>query len=224
MIGILPAAGMATRLGGLPKFLLPVGDPQDTLLRRHIEGMRPHVDQILIATRPENAFTLATYLDDKVTLLILETRTMSETVKKAISWTQAESFLLGLPDTLFTASDPYAAISENMSKDNDLVLALWDLGLDQRGQLGQIQLGVDNRVLDSVDKDPECEYRHFWGAMGFNLQILELVDSETPHLGYVIKPALAEGRSVTGFVQPGAYIDCGTQKGYRALQKFIVGF
>lgn len=223
MIGVLPAAGLATRLGGLPKFLLPVGDPQDTLIRRHIEAMRPHVEQIVIATRPENAFTLATYLDSKVTLLILETETMSETIQKAISWTQADAFLVGMPDTLFTSSDPYTALSENMSMDSDLVLALWEIEPDQRGQLGQIKLGSGNIVLDSIDKDPECKYEHFWGAMGFNRQILDILDSTTPHLGYVIKPALEDGRTVLGIVQQGAYIDCGTQMGYRNLQKFILG-
>lgn len=223
MFGILPAAGTATRLGGLPKFLLPLTSSEDTLIRRHIEGMRPYVEQIQIVTRPENAFLLAPYLDEMVSLQVLVSNTMSQTVRSCTSLSRANSFLVGLPDTIFTSANPYREIAKELASDHDMVLGVWKMDFRQRGQLGQVRLNSDGRVLDSVDKNPDCKFEHFWGAMGFKQRVLEMIDPETPHIGYSIKKTIEQGWSVMGLVQSGRYIDCGTSEGYRSLQEFIVG-
>jgi hypothetical protein len=215
MIGILPAAGTATRLGGLPKFLLPVTSSEDTLLRRHIEALRGSVDQVLIPTRPENAMLIAPYIDDLVTVLVMETQTMSETVCRALSWVDGSGFLLGMPDTFFTRSNPYLKIAESLSPGIDMVLAAWAIAPDQRGQLGQIDISANGNVLDSVDKDPECTFRYFWGAMGFQKRVLADIDPGTAHVGYSIRSLLDRGGNVLAVVQEGRYIDSGTPQGFR---------
>ena len=46
----IPAAGLATRLGGIPKFLLPVNDRQ-TLIGFHIDNLKKiKNNEILIGT------------------------------------------------------------------------------------------------------------------------------------------------------------------------------
>lgn len=220
-IGILPAAGTATRLGGLPKFLLPLTSSGDTLLRRHIDGLRPHVEQILIPTRPENAFLLAPYIDDSVTVLVLETATMSETVLRSSRWTIGDAFIIGMPDTFFSGSDPYRAIADELATEPDMVLAVWEIEPYQRGQLGQVSVDSSGLVVDSVDKDPECVYPLSWGALGFHRHVLEDIDSQTPHVGYSIRSVLSRGGSVRAVLQTGKYIDSGTPQGFRSVQETV---
>ena len=47
---MLPASGSASRLLGVPKFLLPVEDSK-SLLQRHVEMMNEVCDEVRIATR-----------------------------------------------------------------------------------------------------------------------------------------------------------------------------
>ena len=49
-IGLLPASGSAKRLGGLPKFSLPVNETS-SLLEYHVNLMEEVCDEIRISTR-----------------------------------------------------------------------------------------------------------------------------------------------------------------------------
>jgi len=53
MDAILPAAGLATRMHGIPKFLLPSSEEYDSLIGLHIDNLIKHCERIWIPTRPE---------------------------------------------------------------------------------------------------------------------------------------------------------------------------
>lgn len=213
--GILPAAGLATRMRGLPKFLLPCDDQYTTLIEKHVVSLLETCDTVWIPTRPEQTILLETLgiSSDRVVVVPMTTDTMTQTVLRLTSISGATRFVMVMPDTHFLGEQPYRYLSEATG---DLNLACWEIRKEQRGKLGQvlIESGPRGRVIESKDKDPNCEFRHSWGAMSFSRSTLEVADATMPHTGYFINPALAAGMSVEGSVLNGKYFDCGTPREY----------
>ena len=50
MDAILPAAGSAERMSGIPKFLLPVTDDYKSLLENHLEKLSQICEKIYLST------------------------------------------------------------------------------------------------------------------------------------------------------------------------------
>lgn len=213
--GILPAAGLATRMRGLPKFLLPCDDQYTTLIEKHVSSMLITCETVWIPTRPEQTILLETLglSSDRVVVVPMTTGTMTQTVLRLANISGASRFVMVMPDTFFFGEQPYDYLA---SAKNDLNLACWEIRPEQRGKLGQVAMerGSGGIVLDSKDKDPECVFPHSWGAMAFERSILDLAEATMPHTGYMIKPALFAGKSVEGSVMEGRYFDCGTPREY----------
>jgi choline kinase len=216
--GILPAAGLATRMRGLPKFLLPCDDEYTTLIEKHVSSLLETCDTVWIPTRPEQTILLETLgiSSDRVVVVPMTTATMTQTVLRLANISGASRFVMVMPDTHFVGEQPYQYLSEGKS---DLNLACWKIRQEQLGKLGQVLIegGTHGKVLDSKDKDPNCAFPHSWGAMSFNRSILQLAVAEMPHTGYAINPALMAGKSVEGKVFSGKYFDCGTPREYLEL-------
>jgi hypothetical protein len=214
-------------MGGLPKFLLPISDVEDTLLRRHIDQLRECTEHIVIATRPENAPLLRSYQAPDTDIVVAETSTMSETVMRVAALTRADSFLLGMPDTYFHESDPYPAVAAAMTTAHhgrfpEVALGVWRIRPEQRGQLGQVELQPGGQVTGAVDKDPACEYPHSWGVMAFRAPALSHLRASDPHIGYVLPGVLSSGDLVTGIEMSGEYIDCGTPGQFQHLMSLRI--
>lgn len=215
---ILPAAGLASRMRGLPKFMLPCSDDYETLLERHVINLLPLVDKIWIPTRPEYAnLILRLGFDAKVIIQVMETRNMSETVIEVASAAKADNFVLCMPDTYFYGDLPY----ETLSKSKEILhLSLFKIRNDQKGKLGQILLSNQGTVIDSIDKDENCDYELAWGAMSFSNDFVKLLNPDEPHVGYAIPRCIDKFR-VKGTVLNSEYFDCGTPSEYLKLLKTI---
>ena len=171
MDGILPAAGSALRMRGIPKFLLPCSAEYRTLLERHLDNMLEYCEIVWIPTRPElvNLLQSLGLSSDRVVIVSLSTQTMTETVLKIASISSANDFMLCMPDTYFYGELPYKELAKLNS---DINLACWEIRKEQMGKLGQIEF-TDSRIakgkiISSRDKDPACEFKHSWGALSFN--------------------------------------------------------
>lgn len=217
-IGILPAAGQASRLRGLPKFLLPLPGVDGTLLEHHLRLMSHHVDRVLIPTRPEWKKVLEGFeLPKNVLVSSMETDTLSQTIREALEREHFVHCLLGLPDTVFLEGNPYDALAAH-SKSDDLVLACFDTQDSQRGNLGSVKLSAEGKVLDHADKDLARDWGKHWGAMRFSQKIIGELPSQSPTVGVLISSCLAAKIPVAGFVHSSEYFDCGTVSEYaRAL-------
>lgn len=216
---IFPASGSAVRMRGLPKFLLPSGLEDLTLLELHISHVANQADELLIGVNPI-FFEIVKRANLKLhgaRIVPLETSSMTETVLKLVSISSGTRFTVIMPDTVFESSKSYDFDSLN----NDLDLSLWKIRSDQYGKLGQVLIGVDGKVLDCVDKDPECRYEYSWGAMTFNRKFLKYLKAEFPHIGYGIIPALEAGMTVNSIVLSGRYWDCGTPIEYLRYLKTL---
>lgn len=214
---LIPASGSAVRMRGLPKFLLPSGVMDLCILELHISQVSSYADEILIGLNP---IFYELVVSAKLKLLgarifPLETKSMTETVLRLVSLSSGTRFTVIMPDTVFEMAESY----DFANLKSDLDLSLWRIRSDQFGKLGQVLISSDGRVLDCIDKHPDCEYEFSWGAMSFNRKFLAHLNVDFPHVGYGIVPALKANLSVNGVILPGRYWDCGTPLEYMRYLK-----
>jgi UTP-glucose-1-phosphate uridylyltransferase len=209
-IGILPAAGSATRMNGIPKFLLPTRENGKSLLERHFDQMSEFVDQIWIPTKPEFVHLIASLnLGNKAIAVGVKTETMSETVLHVTNFSRGENFLLGLPDSYFSKLNPYG---ELISMQYNLNLAGFKMRHDQQGKLGQFDV-TGNKVIDVIDKTIDCQYEYAWGAISFTQSFVNLIRPEESHVGIAFHRAL-KTFDVGAHLLETEYYDCGTPEEY----------
>jgi len=141
-IGVLPASGKASRIGGIPKFCLPVSDER-SLLQWHVEQMLEVCDEVRIATRPEWV-PIVQNMDMNIKLIVREPSTMSDAIKFMIG-EYNDTVLVGMPDTyiLNAPGNIYKELFKETTA--DLVLGIWECTdkLDHPGK--QIQDWIDER-------------------------------------------------------------------------------
>lgn len=214
---LIPASGSAVRMRGLPKFLLPSGVMDLSILELHISHVSSYADEILIGLNP---IFYEIVVGAKLNLhgariIPLETKSMTETVLRLVGLSSGTRFTVIMPDTVFEVAESYNFANLK----NDLDLSLWRIRSDQYGKLGQVSISSDGRVLDCIDKNPDCKYEFSWGAMSFNRRFLDYLDIDFPHVGYGIVPAVKADLSVNGVILPGRYWDCGTPLEYMRYLK-----
>jgi|694.fasta_scaffold44931_8 hypothetical protein len=217
-IGLIPASGTASRMRGLPKFLLPYENSVKTLLERHVEMLKPFVERILIPTRPENLELIDRLrFPSFVELVELTTSTMSETVNLTLKNQEFDLCFVGMPDTYYLGQDPY---KELFNLEGDVRLACWPTAPSQVGNVGSVDL-VQGRVRQVQDKNPELDFGRHWGAIAFNKKALNYLDSDTAHVGFIVNPSIEAGLSVKAQDIDGEYVDCGTFSEYRRLLSLL---
>lgn len=221
---ILPAAGQASRMRGMPKFLLPYDSSYETLIERHIRLSLDWAEIVVVPTRAEFAPMLVALgmPNDRVVISVIESETMSETVKSVASWFSFDRYVVVMPDTFFGGETPYQYLANSSAP---LDLAAWKIRKNQAGKLGQVELDKDGNVIAHQDKTEGCLFRHSWGAMSFDRKLKDLIQVNQPHVGYIIDPALDMGLTVRARVFRGEYFDCGTPKEYFEMigSKYVAG-
>jgi hypothetical protein len=225
---IIPAAGTATRMGGLPKFLLPSTggnhrksfSQASSLLQQHINYGHDFADLVMIVTRPENAHLLNAYtIPNRVEMLVMETKTMTETILRASSVCNAKENLVLMPDTYF--SEGFEASSMTLKDSETAAVGLWKIRKEQIGTVGQIDCQFthngDGFVTKHEDKNSDCEFPFLWGTMNISSFGIGLLNETMPHVGYLISKLLEINQPslhVGARFQKGDYLDCGTPQGY----------
>ena len=217
-IGILPASGSASRLNGIPKFILPVSEGQ-SLLQWHVDLMSRACSSVFIPTR-QRWKVLVDDLMLNANIIEKEPSTMADAVLD-IAKKVADPVIIGMPDTYIhgAKSNFYQDI---LTSDGDVVLATWDYApQNMRGKIGQVLADDDGNVLSVVDKDPDCDYREMWGALLFRNGSINKIDPTGGSVLNKVNDWIAEGVSVKRVKMTGEYIDAGTVKGLAQLYAAI---
>jgi len=216
IIGIIPACGNATRMGGIAKFNLRIPKSDDTLISWHIKSQLEYCDKVIVLVKKEHEGLFDAFKNNnKIIILLEKTLSMSETILKAVKKFYADEYVVGLPDTFVIGRNPYReTITNNIN--SDLNVGVFKIKDSQKGKLGQVNI-VDGLVVDCIDKDIKCNYEYSWGFLRFNRSILKLIDEQTPHIGYAINPAIKNKYLVTASVVDGEFFDCGTWDEYEEL-------
>lgn len=214
-IGILPASGKASRIGGIPKFCLPISDER-SLLQWHVEQMLEVCDEVRISTRSEWV-PIVQNMDMNIKLIVREPSTMSDAVKFMVG-DYNDTVLVGMPDTYILGAQKNI-YKEMLNYSNaDLVLGTWECTEDIKGRVGQI-LVSGNDVKASKDKVDNCDYPDMWGTMLFQKNMIRYIDPELAHPGLQIQEWIDMGMSVKSVRPGGKYMDIGTLKGLKLLYK-----
>jgi hypothetical protein len=214
IIGLLPASGSASRLGGIPKFCLPLTDKQN-ILQWHVEQMLKVCDIVKISTRKSwLPIVNQMELPPEAVVYEIEPSTMSDALVKMMVNPNSK-YIIGMPDTYMPGSNGefYKQLAES---DADVTLAAFDCHQDLMGRVGQIKFDEFGRVVDALDKTTGCEYPYMWGAMAVQNVF---IDEELPNPGVQIMDWVNQGNSVKAVVAKGKYLDIGTVNGLKMLYR-----
>lgn len=209
-IGILPASGSASRLNGIPKFILPVSEGK-SLLQWHVDLMSRACSSVFIPTR-QRWKVLVDDLMLNANIIEKEPSTMADAVLE-ITKEVTDTVIIGMPDTYIhgVKSNFY---SDLLTSDGDIVLATWDYAPQKmRGKIGQVLADDKGNVLSVVDKDPDCDYPEMWGALLFRNGSINKIDPKGGSVLNKVNDWIAEGVSVKRVKMSGEYIDAGTVEG-----------
>jgi hypothetical protein len=220
MDAIIPAAGLATRMRGIPKFLLPCDELYTTLIEVHISELLQRCETIWIPTRPDLVILLDSLglAKDRVVILPMQTQNMTQTVTNVVKISKQKNFQLVMPDTYFFGQKPYLTLDPSPPVAD---LACWKIRPDQKGKLGQVLIDGKN-AREIKDKDPNCSFEFSWGALTFNRKLLKYANLTDPHIGYALRNALLNGESISANVMNGEYFDCGTPTEYLNMLESII--
>lgn len=215
MIGILPAAGNATRINGLPKFLLPI--PGSYLLDWHERAMRAAgANSVYIGANEHTYPLLRQYAPQADVYVARAHETMSETVLSgydAITECGYPFCLFGMPDSYWTDDGVYTKLAFALAEGAQLAVALFLLTPGQARHVGCVDVD-GGRILGVIDKPASGHYFWCWGALAWKTPFWSCLRPEDPHVGYAIPRAMAEGLDVRAVRMDGSYYDCGTTERY----------
>ena len=245
-VGVIPAAGLASRLGplGYPKELLPItyvpGEgghlrPLPVIEASFRQLRDAGVSRSLVITsdrKPE----LMQYLGngggiglDLAFLQQARPEGLAAAVALALPWTQGANACLLLPDTIVRpehALRDARALFE--SAHADLVLGV--LPTDKPKELGPVRFDSQMRVIEVLDKPAETDLNNSWAmavwGRHFSTLLADAVrQNPAQSLGAVFQQAVDHGLNVMAVWFPGgAFYDVGTPKGLaEALPQFLKG-
>lgn len=218
--GILPLGGNATRMNHLPKFLLPckIGI---TLLDNIINIFKSNnVSHIVSGVSETNNYLLQN--NKNIEKFVVNTKTMSETVYKLMkhidenNTTMYKNILL-MPDTYITLKNEISTMI-NMLDTYDIVVLLWEIQDYQIGKVGQCNI-ENNKIIDIIDKDPNCNYPYFWGSIGWRSTMNKYIDSEWETIGNLLKKSIELDINIGYVICNNNYYDCGTYSEYFTMIK-----
>ena len=217
---IVPAAGQASRLNGIPKFLLPI-NKKNYLLKFHIELIESSFAeksvQIVIGTNKNNSQILKN-LYPNLNILEFESNSMVETVIKSKKDIVEDESVFGciMPDTYFSDVEIYSKMYKKI-KDLDAVVAVWSINEDQIGKFGQCDIDSNDILTNVIDKNPECKLPFFWGSLMWKNSFNKFLELDDLHFGETLNRAINNGMKIGVVYAQGTYFDCGTFEEYREL-------
>jgi glucose-1-phosphate thymidylyltransferase len=235
LLGLIPAAGRALRLGPLPcsKELLPIGfreTPQGLapkvaghyLLERFRAGGVRRIFMVLHESKGDVPRYFGTGEIADVSLAYLSipgSRSVPETLDHAFPFVEDAIVALGFPDVLFEPMDAYARLIERQAATGaDLVLGLFPT--ERFRTTDMVELGADGRVVRVEVRPENTSLRYNWliavWSPVFTRFLHDAVRSAPTgegelQIGAVVRAAVEGGLRVEGVEFPGgSYRDVGT--------------
>lgn len=238
VIGLIPAAGQATRIAPLPgsKELFPIGfQPMtDGTLRPKVvshyllEKMRlAGVRKVYFILR-QGKWDIPTYFGDgnmlDMDLAYLMMRLpfgAPYTLDQAYPFVQNTLVALGFPDVLFQPEDAFVHLLARQAETQaDIVLGLFPTDLPHTADM--VDLAEDGRVRQILPKPPQTDLRYTWmiavwtpNFTQFMHEFLSKAVTQTPeqhelHVGHIIQAALEHSLRVDAVLFPdGSCLDVG---------------
>jgi len=219
MIGLIPAAGSATRMYGLPKFLLPA-PTGNMLIEQLVKEMTAVKAEVLIGVSARNLEMLTTYCSTISASKIYQvtTETMSQTLLCAKEYIGDQDVIFGMPDSIWQPDGGYAALLNHLKDGADVAVGLWYTAPKYRSKRGMCK--VDNnsddtyKIVQVIDKPEQTLFEEAWGILAWKQTFWKFIKPEMSHVGYALQPAIDAKLRVDAVKLGGRYHDCGTPTEY----------
>jgi dTDP-glucose pyrophosphorylase len=210
VVGVVPAAGLATRLQPLPcsKELLRVGGAP--VVDRLVERMRAGgAEEVRVVTRPEKG-DLAAHAERLGALVVLgHPGNVAESVTLGAEGLPGEAIaLVGFPDTLWEPEDGFARLVPLVEAGADVALGLFRV--DEPERCDVVVLDEDGRLLDVETKVPEPSSDVIWGCFAARAAALEGLPAAAEPSVHFVRLARV-GRVATAFLSE-TFVDIGTRE------------
>ena len=237
VIGIIPAAGRATRLPNrdCSKELVPVGSRpiSEYLVDAMVDA---GAERICIVVAPDKIDIRRFYGSGErhgvpITYFYQQKPTgMSDAIDLAFEELHDATVLMGMPDTIVRPASSLRLIHELLGRTAaDLALAV--APTDDPCRLGPVNVADDGRVLEIFDKPLIAPHDRVWTVACWSPRFTQFLHnylrdhsraiSEAP-LGLIMQAAVERNCNVRALVfGDGRYIDAGTSDGLATARGFV---
>ena len=236
-VGLIPAAGLATRLLPLayPKELLPITYTNDDgrlvprpVLQASLDQMRRADVRQCVIVIAEWKLEIARVFGDGSALGVAlayvmrpQARGLADALDAARPWLGDRDVCLTLPDTLIAPDDALARVrADREASGADVVLGVFPTPRPE--QLGPVRADARGDVSEVLDKPATTDLRNTWGMAIWSARFTALLAAEVaaapddakPVLGAVFQRAIETGLRVRAVTfTDGRFIDVGTSDG-----------
>lgn len=237
--GIVPAAGLATRLPFLPfsKELYPIKTNSSLIRQGNLTEIHPVIDLLINSMKISGVDVLniivskektdvMKYLGDGAkfgchfSYLVQERQSgLPSALNLAHPWTGDEDVtVFGMPDTFFEPEDAFKVLLQNHKhRRADVTLGLFPTNNPEK--YGMVAFDDTNSFVSTVDKPKHTDLKYLWGIACWNKTFSEFLDqflntcdaTQEVVLSSVFQAAYNHGLSIK--VVPfhtGSFIDIGT--------------
>ena len=241
-VGLVPAAGQASRLGPLPcsKEVLPIGFTQDSTGVPQLRVAAHHLLEAFTLAGVQQAFVILrtgkwdipSYLGggqtlglDLAYLLTSSSRGVPYTLNAAFPFVRQARVMMGFPDILFRPPDAFRHLLAKLEESRaEVVLGTFPTDEPERSDM--VALDSNGRVREIIVKPPRTTLSSSWALAAwtptFTRYLHDLLQQrgesvEELFLGRVFQEAIEEGMTLQSVSFPeGRFIDIGTAEGLRA--------
>jgi glucose-1-phosphate thymidylyltransferase len=210
VIGVIPAAGFATRLGPMPfsKEMIEIdGEP---VIERLVSRMEAGgCTEIRVVTRPEKADVRQYARQRGLRVVLARPPHVGASVSAGLSCCGAEMLVaLGYPDTLWEPLDGFATLRALVGGRTEVVLGLFETPDAARSDV--VLTDQSGRVTDILVKPPQPPTTLIWGCLVAQAGALAGIERvEWP--SDLLRPLIAEGRIKAHYLSD-RWLDIGTQE------------
>jgi NDP-sugar pyrophosphorylase family protein len=209
-IGVIPAAGLATRLQPLPssKEVLRVrGKP---VMDYVVERMRAAgCSDIRVVTRPEKRDVARRACELGARVIVARPETVSQSLARGLAADAPNTrVLFGFPDTIWEPVDGFTHLLERLDEGYDVVLGLFRATDAARSDV--VTLGDGGRILGIAVKPRQPASDLIWGCGAGRVQALSGLQAAKEPGRYF--DDLASRQAVLGVELSDQWIDIGTKE------------
>ena len=211
IVGVIPAAGYATRLQPLPcsKEMLPIhGRPvmDHVIDRMHVAGCT----QLRVVTRPEKEDVIAHAVELGATVVLAYPTTPSESfVAGMAGLAPDEIVLIGWPDTLWEPEDGYVPLVEAVEAGHEIALGLFETPDLKRSDV--LSFDDSGRITGIHIKPARPPSTWIWGCAAARIRALTgLEREEWP--GSFFNSLCQNGINLYAVPLSDAWLDIGTKE------------
>jgi glucose-1-phosphate thymidylyltransferase len=216
-VGIIPAAGHATRLQPLPmsKEILPIrGRPVMDYL---IERMRAApCSELRVVTRPDKEDVTRHAESQGAMVVHAQPQSVSESLVAGMrGLAPTDIVLFGFPDTIWEPVEGYRSLVEAIETGNDIALGLFRTDEPERADVVRF---TDSWLITAVEvKWPNPSSNWVWGCGAARVHALEGVASEREPGVYFDR--YCKTRDVRGVWLSDSIVDIGTKESLRRMSE-----